>query len=127
MDVYLKVLNWSLDTTRADALLAKLPKPARSIVYYALGILLLLPVIAVFFAVTGAVTMALGKLGIPGAIGFAIAAVVAAGATYGAAKLVSFLVQLFGRGGFAKWHGIMSSGRAPIRSIEPPVMPAAQA
>ena len=30
MDVYLKVLNWSLDTTKADALLARLPKPARN-------------------------------------------------------------------------------------------------
>ena len=30
MDVYLKVLNWSLDTSKADALLARLPKPARN-------------------------------------------------------------------------------------------------
>ncbi|MFL6776678.1 MAG: efflux RND transporter permease subunit, partial [Sphingomicrobium sp.] len=109
MDFYLKVLNWSLDTSRANALLAKLPRPARSIAYYALGALLLLPVIAVFFAVTGAVMMPLGKLGVPGAIGFTIAVLVAAAATYGAAKLVSFLVQLLGRGRFAEWHGIMSA------------------
>jgi len=109
MDFYLKVLNWSLDTSRANALLARLPKPERSITYYALGALLLLPVIAVFFGVTGALMMALGKLGIPGAIGFVIAVLVAAGATYGAAKLVSYVVQLFGRGGFAEWHGIMSA------------------
>ena len=109
MDFYLKVLNWSLDTSRANALLARLPKPERSITYYALGALLLLPVIAVFFGVTGALMMALGKLGIPGAIGFVIAVLVAAGATYGAAKLVSYVVQLFGRGGFAGWHGIMSA------------------
>jgi multidrug efflux pump subunit AcrB len=109
MDFYLKVLNWSLDTSRANALLARLPKPERSITYYALGALLLLPVIAVFFGVTGALMMALGKLGIPGAIGFVIAVLVAASATYGAAKLVSYVVQLFGRGGFAGWHGIMSA------------------
>src|SRR3954469_7929465 len=77
MDFYLKVLNWSRDTSRANALLAKLPRPARSIAYYALGALLLLPVIAVFFAVTGAVMMPLGKLGVPGAIGFTIAVLVA--------------------------------------------------
>ena len=29
MDIYLKVLNWSLDTSKADAMRAKLPKPAR--------------------------------------------------------------------------------------------------
>src|SRR6478672_10967175 len=72
MDFYLKVLNWSLDTSRANALLARLPKPERSITYYALGALLLLPVIVVFAAATGAVMMGLGKLGVPGAISFAI-------------------------------------------------------
>src|SRR5437868_7344977 len=43
MDVYLKVLNWSLDTTKAHALLAKLPKPALRFGYYALAALLTLP------------------------------------------------------------------------------------
>ena len=109
MDQYLKILNWSLDTSKAHALLAKLPKPSRSVLYYFLGFVLLLPVIAVFFIVVGAGTMGLGKIGVPGAIGFAIAAVLAAGAAYGAAKLLSWLVQLIGRGGFAEWHGIVSS------------------
>src|SRR6476469_1756074 len=61
MDIYLKVLNWSLDTTKAHALLAKLPKPPPRFTYYALAFLLLLPVILVFLAVTGAGTMGLGK------------------------------------------------------------------
>ena len=42
MDVYLKVLNWSLDTTKAHALLDRLPKPARRFGYYAIGAMLLL-------------------------------------------------------------------------------------
>ena len=54
MDIYLKLLNWSLDTSKADALLAKLPKPARRFGYYAIGGLLLLVVIGAFFAGTGA-------------------------------------------------------------------------
>ena len=33
MDFYLKLLNWSLDTSKADALLARLPKPALKIGY----------------------------------------------------------------------------------------------
>src|SRR3954451_10104967 len=65
MDVYLKVLNWSLDTSRANALLSRLPKPAKRIGYYLLGGLLLLPVLAVFFGGIGAVMMGLGKVGLP--------------------------------------------------------------
>jgi hypothetical protein len=35
MHCYLKVLNWSLDTSKADAMLARLQKPARKAGYYA--------------------------------------------------------------------------------------------
>src|SRR6476660_1502914 len=107
MDVYLKVLNWSLDTSKANALLARLPKPARHFGYYALGAVLLLPVLAVFFAGIGGSMMGLGKVGIPGAIGFAIAFLVGAALAYGAAKLMAFLVQMAGSANFAEWHGIV--------------------
>ena len=107
MDVYLKVLNWSLDTTKANALLARLPRPSRRVGYYALGALLLLPVVGVFFGGTGAVMMATGKAAIPGAIGFVIAVLVAAGVAWGTAKLIIFLVQAFASHEFAEWHGIM--------------------
>src|SRR4029077_14045118 len=66
MDVYLKVLNWSLDTSKANALLARLPKPAFRFSYYALGFLLLLPVVAVFGAATMGATKGLGMIGVPG-------------------------------------------------------------
>ena len=104
MDVYLKVLNWSLDTTKAHALLAKLPKPARRFGYYLLAFLLFLPVVAAFFAGIGGSMMGLGKVGIPGAIGFAIAFLVGAALAYGAAKLMAFLVQMAGSANFAEWH-----------------------
>ena len=109
MDVYLKVLNWSLDTSKASALLARLPKPQRKFRYYALGALLLLPVLAIFLGGTGAILMGLGKAGIPGAIGFAIAVIVALGLALGAAKLIGFLVQAFGSGGFAEWQSIVAA------------------
>src|SRR3954468_5228982 len=92
MDVYLKILNWSLDTSKANVLLARLPKPARSFSYYALGGLFLLPVLAAFLGGTAAVMMGFGKLGLPGAIGFAIACLAGAALAYGAAKLVAFLI-----------------------------------
>jgi multidrug efflux pump subunit AcrB len=107
MDFYLKVLNWSLDTSKAHALLAKLPKPALRFGYYALAGLLLLPVLVAFGAGTGAVMAGMGKLGMPGAIGFAIAIVAGAAAAYGMARLVSFLVRQFARRDFAEWHGVI--------------------
>ena len=71
MDVYLKVLNWSLDTSKAHALLARLPRIPRSPGYYMIGILLLLVVIAAFLGGTQASMMGIGKLGIlPGAVTF---------------------------------------------------------
>ena len=109
MDSYLKVLNWSLDTSKAHALLEKLPKPARKFGYYALTGLLLLPVLAVFVGGVAAGTMGLGKLGVPGAIGFAIAVLLGAALAYGAAKLIAWLVQLVGSARFAEWHGITSA------------------
>jgi multidrug efflux pump subunit AcrB len=106
MDVYLKVLNWSLDTSKAHALLAKLPKPARSFGYWLLAILLFVPVILVFCAATFAAMMGLGKIGLPGAVGFGIGVLVGVAAAYGAAKLIAALIQLFG-GGFGEWHGML--------------------
>jgi multidrug efflux pump subunit AcrB len=107
MDFYLKVLNWSLDTSKAHALLERLPRLPRRFGYWALAILLMLPILLVFLVGTGALTMALGKAGAPGAIGFAIAVLAAIGLAYGAAKLIAFLVQQVGSGEFADWHGIM--------------------
>jgi multidrug efflux pump subunit AcrB len=107
MDVYLKVLNWSLDTSKAHALLERLPKLPPKFGYYALAALLTLPPIAIFAAVTGGGTMGLGKVGVPGAIAFVIALHLAAAAAYGAAKLIAGLAQMVGSGSFAEWHAIM--------------------
>jgi len=109
MDVYLKVLNWSLDTSKANALLARLPKPARHFGYYALGAVLLLPVLAVFLGGVVAANMGLGKTGLPGAYGIPLALLVGGALAYGAGKLIAYLVQMFGRGGFAEWHHVMAS------------------
>jgi multidrug efflux pump subunit AcrB len=107
MDLYLKVLNWSLDTTKAHALLAKLPKLPSRFGYYAIAVLLGLPVVLVFFAGTAGALMGTGKLGVPGAYGFPIAVIIGAALAYGAAKLVAMLVQMVGSAAFADWHGIM--------------------
>jgi multidrug efflux pump subunit AcrB len=109
MDIYLKVLNWSLDTTKAHALLEKLPKLPRKWGYYALVVLQLVVVVIVFLAGTGAVTMGLGKVGMPGAVGIMFGAAVGAALGYGAAKLIAWLIQLIGTERFAGWHGLLSA------------------
>jgi multidrug efflux pump subunit AcrB len=109
MDFYLKVLNWSLDTSKADALLARLPKPGRRIGFYALGAVLLLLVAVAFFAGTGAAMAGLGKLSWNGAITLVLAIVAGTGVAYGAAKLIGLVIRLVGSSGFAEWHGIVAA------------------
>ncbi|MEP7129545.1 MAG: efflux RND transporter permease subunit [Sphingomicrobium sp.] len=109
MDLYLKVLNWSLDTTKAHAVLDRLPKPARRYGYYAIGGLLLLLVLAAFGAGTGAAMAGLGKLGWNGAITFVLALIVGTGVAYGAGKLIGLLVRLVGSNSFADWHRIVAA------------------
>src|SRR3954469_8332929 len=53
MDAYLKILNWSLDTTKPHAFLENLPRTSRNVGYYALGAVLLVPVFLAFGAGTG--------------------------------------------------------------------------
>ena len=108
MDVYLKVLNWSLDTSKADALLARLPRPARDFRYYAIGTVLLLAIVAAFVAGTGALMSLLGKLEWPGAITFVLAVIGGGALAYGAAKLIGLAIRGVG-GAFAQWHAIVAA------------------
>ena len=109
MDLYLKVLNWSLDTSKADALTAGLPKPARKAGYYALGALLLLVVIAAFFAGTGAAMGLLGKLEWNGGVTLAPGLILGGGIAYGAGKLIGLVTRMVGSRGYAEWHGIVAA------------------
>jgi multidrug efflux pump subunit AcrB len=108
MDMYLKVLNWSLDTTKAHALLERLPKIPRKFGYYAVGALLLLLVVAAFAGGAGGAMAGLGKLGWNGAVTFVLSLFIGAGLAYGAGKLIGFLVRQIG-GGFAEWHAIVAA------------------
>jgi multidrug efflux pump subunit AcrB len=109
MDLYLKILNWSLDTTKAHALLDRLPKPPRTWRYYALGTVLLLLVFAAFVAGTGATMGALGKLEWNGSIKFVLALIIGTLVAYGAGKGIGFLVRLLGSTGFTDWHAIVAA------------------
>ena len=109
MDVYLKVLNWSLDTTKAHALLDRLPKRAGRLSYYAINAFLLLLVIAAFVAGTGGAMAGLGKLAWNGGITFVLALLVGTGVAYGVGRLIRFLAQLVGSDSFADWHATLAA------------------
>jgi len=106
MDFYLKILNWSLDTTKAHALLSRLPRPARNFRYFAFTALLWLLIGGAFVAGTGAAMGGLGKLGWNGAITFVLAFAVGIGVAYGAAKLIIVLVGMTGSA-FADWYELV--------------------
>jgi multidrug efflux pump subunit AcrB len=107
MDVYLKVLNWSLDTTKAHALLERLPNIPRRWGYWGLSFLILLVIIAAFLVATVAGTMLVGKIGIPGAVAFIFGTAAGAAAGYYAGRLIAWLVRSFGPESFAEWYGIL--------------------
>ncbi|MEA3080087.1 MAG: hypothetical protein QOF05_1495, partial [Sphingomonadales bacterium] len=108
MDVYLKILNWSLDTSRAHAPLARLPRPARKAGYYVLGALLVLVIAAAFVMGTGGAMAGLGKFGWNGAITFVLTLAAGSLAAYAAAKLIRFILDMIG-GDFAEWYAIVSA------------------
>ena len=111
MDLYLKVLNWSLDTTKSHALLARLPKLPRRFGYYAITGLIVLFVVAAFAIGAGATMGALGKISSwGGAVNFSLAVLVGSAVGYGAINLVGFLVPRISTPSFRNWHAI-ASGR----------------
>ncbi len=116
MDVYLKVLNWSLDTSKAEARLARLSRPARKIGYYALGFLLVLVIIVAFFIGTMIglkgltfVDNLITLFDVPGVITFIPAVFIGVGVAYLVSKLIGLIVSLIASRGFAEWQENMAS------------------
>ena len=112
---YLALLQWTLSTGKVKALLNRLPiGPGRKI-YYLVETVLAVVLLALFVAVTMALSGALGGLGLPGVAAFLLALVAAAAAVFLAGKLVARLVAMKG-GDFAAWHPIfMARMRARLR------------
>jgi multidrug efflux pump subunit AcrB len=108
MDLYLRVLNWSLDTSKAHALRAALPSANGKAVYWLLGIVPVLLILATFVGVTGAALGALMASGLHGALAFPVAALAGAAAGYSASKLTAWGVPKLGNAGFAHWFRVMA-------------------
>src|SRR4029079_16095259 len=109
MDVYLKVLNWSLDTTRAHALLERLPKVPRKWGYSGIATLLVLVIGVGFVAGTAASMKLMGTLSWNGAIKLVLALLLGTAAAYGVSNLIGFLVPRFSSASYGQWHAIASA------------------
>jgi multidrug efflux pump subunit AcrB len=107
MDVYLKVLNWSLDTTRAHALLERLPKLPRKWGYYGLVFLEGVLLFIVFLIGSAAVTAILSKVGVAKPVGLLVGAPVGAALAYYGGRFVAWAVQHVASQRFAEWHSIL--------------------
>src|SRR3954471_10222113 len=88
MDLYLKVLNWSLDTSKADALLGRLPKAPRRFGYYAITAVLVLLIVAAFAAGLGGTMKLLAALSWGGAIKVSLGLLVGTAFSYGVTNLL---------------------------------------
>ena len=109
MDWYLKILNWSLDTTKAHALLERLPKPQLKIGYCAVAALLVLLIAGAFVGGTAGAMMAFGSVPWNGGVKFVLAVLAGGGVAYAAGKLIGFVVPLVSTRSFAEWHAIVAA------------------
>ena len=115
MDAYLKVLKWSLDTSKADALLARLRKVHGKIHYWFFGFLARAVVVIAFFAGTMGASKAFGKLPGPGWVHIILAQVIGFAIAYAVYKLVELLVGMVD-GEFGEWFEYRSARlRARLR------------
>ena len=103
MDWYLKTLNWSLDTTKTHAMLARITAVKGKIRHWAAGSALTFLRILGFIGGTAVVTGVLAKFGVPMMLAFMFAIIPGALAFMGVGKLLAWLVNR-SHGPFAKWY-----------------------
>ncbi len=110
MDLYLKVLNWSLDTSKTHALLARLPKAPVRFGYYGIIALFVLLIAAAFMGGTAGTMMLLGKaVSWGGAVNLVLGLLVGTAVAYGATNLIGFLMPRISTHSFASWQGIVAA------------------
>jgi multidrug efflux pump subunit AcrB len=108
MDIYLKVLNWSLDTTKAHALLDRLPRIPRRFGFYAILAFLLLLIVVAFGVGTMGGMRLFAKAGWNGAITSVLAMIVGGAVAFVVTKLISFVVRAIG-GSFGDWYDVVAA------------------
>src|SRR3954449_1122373 len=98
MHAYLRLLNWSLDTSKAHAMLDRLRPVAGRIHYWIFHVLLRLLVVLAFFVGNIAVIKGLGALQVPGPgwLHFVFAQVIGFALAYGTYKLIGLIFGAIG-------------------------------
>ena len=106
MQRYLSVLKWTIDESKADAMLAAMPDVRRRFWYYLVaGVEILVLVIAFIFGAVAA-WMALAAIGLPSLVNLLLAVLAGSALTYGVARIIGFILGWTG-GGFSAWHPVL--------------------
>ena len=95
MTKYLSILNWSLDTSKADAARAMVPDYRGRWYHYALGVLMVLLRVIAFVVGVGIAMQLLGMVGLPSAINMLFALAAGIGFFILSGKLLGLLIGLF--------------------------------
>ncbi|MGH6658440.1 MAG: efflux RND transporter permease subunit, partial [Sphingomicrobium sp.] len=104
MDWYLATLNWSLDTSKTDAEIARLPRAKGRIPYY-LGFVGLVLLMVIGGTVALVAAMQIFGMAMPAPVAVLPALLVAIAAGYGLGILIAKGMRRLG-GGFGTWFGI---------------------
>jgi multidrug efflux pump subunit AcrB len=103
MDRYMKLLRWSLDSSKAVALKQMIERVRGRFWYYPLWLAIILLFIATFGMAIQAIWGMLGQAGLPAFVNVLLAFFGAAAITIGAVVFVRFLLGMVG-GGFGRWY-----------------------
>ena len=103
MDIYLKILKWTIDESKAEQRLAALGDVRRRFWYYIVAGVEILALLIAFTIGAMAGWKVIGMVGLPALINLIIAVIAGAALAYGLARLIGFIVGRF-HGGFATWH-----------------------
>jgi multidrug efflux pump subunit AcrB len=104
MQRYLRLLDWSLSTEKAESVLAANPPRKGRIHYYLAQIPIALVILALFVAGVFATSRGLGAIGVPTLISVLVAMVAGAAAAYYGGRGITWLIGRF-RISFAEWNG----------------------
>ena len=103
MHAYLRVLNWSLDTSKAHAALDRLRPMRGRIPYWIVHIVLRTVVVLSFFIKTVVGLKGFGMLPGPGWLHFVLAQVVGGAIAYAVYKIIQIVTGFMG-GGYGEWY-----------------------
>ena len=103
MEMYLSVLKWTIDESKAEAMLAAMPDVRRRFWYYLVAGVELLVLLIAFVVGAMAAWQLVSAVGLPSMINLVVAVAAGAVVVFGVAKLIGFIVRKAGRG-YSLWH-----------------------